>query len=181
MLSEIKSFYNRNDIPKFLEKEYKNGIGIELGVALGQYLVEIATDWISGRIYGVDCWEQQDATVYNDPLNMSNIGSWCEHVKQRVAIFNDRVRVYKKYTVEAAKSFPDNYFDFIYIDANHSYEATVEDIKAYYPKLKKGGLFGGHDYCENSQTSQVKRAVDEFFKDREIHVMEPCSSWFLIE
>lgn len=50
MLSEIKTLYNRNDIPKFLEKHYKNGIGIELGVALGQYLVEIATDWTTGRI-----------------------------------------------------------------------------------------------------------------------------------
>jgi hypothetical protein len=180
MHSEIPKLYNRNDIPKFLEKYYKNGVGIELGVALGQYLVELATDWTSGRIYGIDCWEQQDTSVYNDPLNIPTIGNWYSHVQQRIQPFKDRVRIYKTYTTEAVKSFPDNYFDFIYIDANHSYEAALKDIELYYPKLKKGGLFGGHDYGEVSESVNVKKAVDEFFPGRTIHVM-PCSSWFLLD
>jgi hypothetical protein len=180
MLSEIKTLYNRNDIPKFLEKYYKGGIGIELGVALGQYLIEIATDWPSGRIYGIDCWEQQDPNEYNDPLNNPAIHNLYSYVQQRITPFQDRVRIYKMYTTEAVKAFPDNYFDFIYIDANHSYKATLTDIEIYYPKLKQGGLFGGHDYVEKSDTSQVKKAVDEFFPNRNIHVMA-CSSWFLLD
>jgi hypothetical protein len=42
MYEELKKLYNRNDIPDFLQKKYPNGIGIELGVATGQYLTELA-------------------------------------------------------------------------------------------------------------------------------------------
>jgi hypothetical protein len=65
-------------------------------------------------------------------------------------------------STEAAKLYPDESIDFIFIDANHSYEFVKADIAAWYPKLKKGAYIGGHDY--NWET--VKRAVDEYFKDR---------------
>ena len=36
--------------------------------------------------------------------------------------------------------------DFVYIDARHDYKGAMEDIKAWWPKLKKGGLLSGHDF-----------------------------------
>ena len=43
--------------------------------------------------------------------------------------------------------FKDNSYDFIYIDPDHKYESVVKDVELYLPKLKKGGIIGGHDYC----------------------------------
>ena len=37
-------------------------------------------------------------------------------------------------------------FDFIYIDADHSYEACKLDLESYWPKLKQGGIMMGDDY-----------------------------------
>ena len=37
-------------------------------------------------------------------------------------------------------------FDLIFIDADHSYEAVREDIIAWWPKVKNGGIISGHDY-----------------------------------
>jgi hypothetical protein len=36
--------------------------------------------------------------------------------------------------------------DFIYVDANHTYQAVKDDIKLWYPKVKSGGIVMGHDY-----------------------------------
>jgi predicted O-methyltransferase YrrM len=68
----------------------------------------------------------------------------------------------------------DNELDFIFIDGDHSYEATLEDIKNYWPKVKIGGVFAGHDIY----LSSVKRAIQEFFKNKQINFLEN-SAWFL--
>jgi predicted O-methyltransferase YrrM len=46
----------------------------------------------------------------------------------------------------SADLFPDEYFDFIFIDADHSYEAVIRDIESWWPKIKKGGMFAGDDF-----------------------------------
>jgi predicted O-methyltransferase YrrM len=53
--------------------------------------------------------------------------------------------------------------DFVFIDADHSYEGCKADIEAWFPKVKPGGLLSGHDY-DNPDFPEfgVKRAVDEF-------------------
>jgi predicted O-methyltransferase YrrM len=66
---------------------------------------------------------------------------------------------------EAAKMFADESLDFVYIDADHSYEEVKKDIEAWHSKVKKGGVFGGHDYSEPS-CGGVKLAVDEAFGDK---------------
>ena len=48
------------------------------------------------------------------------------------------------------------------IDADHSYESTLQDIEAWWPKVKSGGVMIGHDY-ETVQFPGVKRAVQTFF------------------
>ena len=54
-------------------------------------------------------------------------------------------------------------FDLVFIDADHSYETTKRDIELWAPKVKPGGILGGHDY-NNPDYPQwgVARAVTEF-------------------
>jgi predicted O-methyltransferase YrrM len=83
-----------------------------------------------------------------------------------INVYFENIRGYQvetiiKSSVEAAKNFQDESLDFVFIDANHEYESIKEDIKAWLPKVKKGGILGGHDYADG-----VKKAVDEMnFKD----------------
>ena len=44
-------------------------------------------------------------------------------------------------------NFPKNFFDFVYIDGDHSYKGAKSDLRNYYPKVKRGGVIAGHDYC----------------------------------
>lgn len=70
----------------------------------------------------------------------------------------------------AANTFENDTFDLVYIDADHTYESVKKDLYAWYPKVKSGGIFSGHDYCEyyikQSDTKfGVVQAVDEFINE----------------
>lgn len=71
-------------------------------------------------------------------------------------------------SVEAAKIFPNEFFDWIYLDANHTNEGVMRDIAVWFPKLKKNGILCGDDYFEGERCGTlfgVKSAVDTVFKD----------------
>lgn len=60
-------------------------------------------------------------------------------------------------SAESASNFADGSLDGVFIDAAHDYDSVVKDVAAWFPKVKPGGIFAGHDYPSDG----VKRAVDE--------------------
>ncbi len=62
---------------------------------------------------------------------------------------------------EAAGAVGDRQFDFVYIDGDHSYDSCHQDIELWLPRIRSGGMIGGHDYCE--ACPGVIRAVNERF------------------
>lgn len=52
-------------------------------------------------------------------------------------------------------------FDFVFIDADHSYQAVKKDIHHWMPKVRDGGLLCGHDYSSRGANKGVMKAVDE--------------------
>ena len=69
-------------------------------------------------------------------------------------------------SVSASKLYADESLDFIFLDACHLYECISEDIKHWFPKLKKNGIIAGHDFCP--EWPGVEQAVKENFKDFEL-------------
>ena len=74
------------------------------------------------------------------------------------------VKIIKEWSIPAALQFPDEYFDFVYIDGDHSYTAVLQDLKAWGPKVKAGGFLGGHDYSPSPEGT-INRAITAFLKD----------------
>jgi predicted O-methyltransferase YrrM len=64
---------------------------------------------------------------------------------------------------EASRNFKDGSISLIFLDCDHSYESTSNDLNLWFPKLKKGGLFVGHDY--NEETPGCFNAVNEYFSN----------------
>jgi len=82
------------------------------------------------------------------------------------------IRVIKSESVEAAKLFRNESIKFLFLDADHSYEAVKKDIDAWLPKIKIGGIFSGHDYTKDYEG--VIPAVTEKIGHIELR---PVSIW----
>ncbi len=82
----------------------------------------------------------------------------------------DKVKFIQKTSIEGSKLFEDSFFDFVYIDGNHQYDSLMADLIHWYPKVKKGGYFGGHDYC----AERVASAVKDFAKERGLDFIGFC-------
>ena len=82
-------------------------------------------------------------------------------------------------SLEAVQLFPEQIFDFVYIDAMHSRPHVDNDIRVWYPKIRIGGMLGGHDWG----VQDVKDAVNLFAKEMNIKLQEELfeTDWFIIK
>ena len=87
--------------------------------------------------------------------------------------YRDTIFPLRNFTTYTADLFPDKHFKFIFVDAGHSKEQVMNDLKVWYPKLDDDGVIAGHDYDD----PQVRAGVDEFFgKDK---VLGGPNQWIL--
>ena len=87
---------------------------------------------------------------------------------QEIAKKHPEVAVVKGDSSTLLCSFPENTFDMIYIDGDHSYQGCKKDLEAAYKVLKPNGWLMGHGYDLNMKKTNttlnigVRQAVDEF-------------------
>ena len=79
---------------------------------------------------------------------------------------HDFVNPVRARSVDAAKKYPDKSLDFVFIDGDHKYDAVCEDIRAWLPKVKPGGLLAGHDYPCQDVASAVADVLVSGFRSR---------------
>ena len=81
-----------------------------------------------------------------------------------------QVEISRGLSLEAVDAFEDNYFDWIYIDTDHSYQTTIKELQQWAPKVKANGVIAGHDYTMARFTSGQIRGLtgqaDHFISDR---------------
>lgn len=143
-----------------------NLIGAEIGVMSGvnaEYLLQALP---IKKLYLVDNYKPywDGGTGNYDQIQMHT------HYGNAIAKMDsyfDRTQFIVLDSYWAAEKFPDNHFDFVYIDAGHTYDEVISDLNAWWPKVKKGGVFGGHDYG-TINGAEVKRAVDDFLGKKDI-------------
>lgn len=75
----------------------------------------------------------------------------------------DNVTIINKSSELASLDFPDEFFDLVYIDADHTYDSVISDIKYWLPKVKHNGCLAGDDYNYKAFPGLVK-AVDDLFE-----------------
>lgn len=174
---------NRKHLTTILNNHKMNGYGVEIGVKHGIFSHHLLSDWKCEKLYLVDPWEKQDDGVYDETHHdHDNDLSVCiNNLKPYVG----KYEIIKDYSYNAYSRFPDEYFDFIYIDGNHSYDAVKDDLLKWYPKLKKGGLIAGDDYTRLAEdyvfnyNFGVKRAVDEFAFEQKRNVsIDLTGEWY---
>jgi hypothetical protein len=141
-------------------------IGAEIGIQGGRMTIEVLKRLPTiETYYAIDPWLWYPD--FRKIVNLKNQRKWNQkymddyykHFKKTTSQFKNKIKVLKMTSSEAAQHIPDSSLDFCFIDGNHDYKYVKQDIKLYLPKVRKGGLFGGHDYSDIF--SDVKKAVHE--------------------
>jgi hypothetical protein len=125
--------------------------------------VEIANSQKDIEFICIDTWEGSvEHQNFKELKNLHDI------FKSNMKPLEKYYRSIKSKSLDAVNSFPDQSLDFVFIDASHEYEDVKNDIIAWFPKVKVGGVLAGHDYYENNDFAPgVKMAVNEIFRDFE--------------
>lgn len=76
--------------------------------------------------------------------------------------YRTRITLIDKPSVEAAEQVPNGALDFVFLDADHSYEGVMADIMSWTPKIRHDGYLLGHDYSEKHFPGVVKAVNDSF-------------------
>jgi len=143
----------------FLEKLIKENnlkIGAEIGVWYGETFLYLLKNCPGLILYGVDIWVDKSFSPHHSDQKQNRMD-----VLEKAKSYWERALIIEKPSVEAAKDFQDGYLDFVFIDAEHSFEAVNADIEAWSPKVRAGGFITGHDYSHG--WPGVKKAVDLHF------------------
>ena len=184
-LSDLVLIKDRRDIPPFLNKMAVEKI-CEVGVKDGGNFRTLLVPSVKVAV-AIDIWtetgikSQNDDSCAQQELDRQYMG--LVNLSQR----DPRVQVIKDFSLNCCGGFQDNYFDMVYIDADHTEEAVYADLLAWYPKVRAGGVLSGHDYCECTLGCGVKfgviPAVNRFVKENNLslHVDNelPWHDWFI--
>jgi Methyltransferase domain/Family of unknown function (DUF6492) len=157
------------------------GEGVEVGCAYGHNASTILSQWKGQKLYMVDPWQRQPEEVYREDTKQIDYEVWykdCCALAER----DPRAVIRREFSVEAAKTFADESLDFVYIDGNHSYAAVLADMDAWWPKVKSGGMFCGHDawHCTDPpHFCEVLPAIQRWFLEHKLpFTVTECTSWW---
>lgn len=146
-----------------------DSVGIEIGVNKGEFaalLVQRCREY-----HGVDWWTQTGQQARK------------QATEARLQQYGPIVHLHDADAASVIPGFPDGYFDWAYIDADHYYSAVVRDIALALPKVKPGGIIAGHDFVNGRHNwgTSVIRAVCEAVQAGKIEIVafsrEPLVDW----
>ena len=151
--------YNKDYWDKY-KQPLKHLTGAEIGVLRGDNAKVILNFLNIEHMVLVDPWKSYDDYLTGIAEDDSAYENYYKEVKNKFSN-NPKVRIIRDTSVNAAKMFDDEYFDFVYLDGDHSYEAVTKDLESWYPKLKKFGVMCGDDYGHPSGVGVIE-AVTKF-------------------
>jgi len=146
---------------KILEliEQHRPTVCVELGTWLGASAIPVARSirrW-GGTLTCVDTWHGtiDGQSLYRAPWMLA---SCARNIVDAGVSAN--VRLIPATTADAAPWWSGP-IDYLYVDADHSYESVMADLHAWVPHVRRGGLILGDDYG-NDMFPGVQRAWDDF-------------------
>lgn len=152
---------NRIELLNYLPK----GTVAEIGVAKGNFSKLILEKTDPEKLYLIDVWDDlsmtyPDKTMVSKKRQQKRFDSVSKYFRNY-----SKVSIIREKSIESSALFKDEYFDWIYIDADHSYDGCYNDLKAFHTKVKSNGYICGHDWLADGYNRKgfgVNDAVKDF-------------------
>ena len=142
---------------------------VEVGCYQGSSSCVFSGEFTEATIYCIDQWKNG----YDD----NDKSSWVYDMGLVENAFENNIRgrdniiKQKMSSEEGARVYEDGDLDFVYIDAEHTYEAVKNDLILWKPKIKKGCFIGGHDFNQKDfpgvaeAVKEILGEPDKIFRD----------------
>lgn len=151
------------DLNQYINQLGDNIHGCEVGVWEGDNLCHMLESCPNIKnIIGIDPY-----TPYDDYAG-SMVAEQFDGVRQKLfsniasVDSTDRVTFLETTSLDGSTQIEDGVLDFVFIDANHTYQHAYEDFNLFYSKVKSGGIFAGHDFS----IPGVNQALVQFLNER---------------
>jgi len=134
---------NRYELVKNIIEKIENGIFVEIGTHLGDFANFILENSSNSILYCIDPYVSYDE--YDDAINNITGNDIYNNTYNKLKNkFNERIIFIRKFSIDAINDIPSK-IDFLYIDGNHRYNYVLQDLKLFYPKMKKNSCIVGDD------------------------------------
>jgi len=160
-----------------LLKGRPHAVGAEVGVFRGVFAAKLLAALPGIKTYyAIDPWEMYDdhyKTLQRNSCERTvNQNNAYKQFLNRVKPWQNKIVVLRKMSMDALIDVPDESLDWVFVDANHSYEYSKADILGWSPKVKPGGLISGHDIIDKGKAKGVVRKIP-FGVDRAVKEIFP--------
>ncbi len=174
----IPGFFDFQDIyTAAVDRAEDGAVLVEVGSWLGRSLAYLGTEIVnSGKdieLYSVDF-----SHVHHFPLDAPDVLGQLKWARElgydgmlgAAALTRalqpclDVSLVWQHYectSTTGARLFQDGSCDFVFLDADHTLEGMRGELRAWWPKVKRGGMLAGHDWT--TDFPGVGQAIQEFF------------------
>ena len=169
-----ENWFSYPNLYKSMVEKFSSGSKfVEVGSWKGKSAAYMAVEIINSKkkitLDCIDTWKGSSEHVNYEDIKLNNL---YELFIKNTSSLSSVINPIMMDSISASKKYEDNSIDFVFIDANHSYDYVKKDIEAWFPKVKNGGVISGHDYHKN--WPEVIKAVDEFFLGKNVLFSEKC-------
>jgi hypothetical protein len=147
-LSNARLYANRHDMAANLGMTAKGGVIAEIGVGLGDFSQFLLEALSPKRFVGFDTFRLHEIETLwgRDSKDIFQGNSHFDFYKHRMSKFGEVVVAEEGFSHETLSKYPNRYFDFIYVDAEHTYDEVKRDADIASMKLVDNGLIIFNDY-----------------------------------
>lgn len=148
----------------------KGGRVAEIGVYKGKFSRKILWRARPSSLVLVDAWDTQverGHIPHIDEHDSQQFSALAKALPKKLKWYNPfcTITAHRSYSVPAAERYQDGEFDWIYIDADHSYDGTSGDLDAWGPKVREDGVILGHDFTNQPSARDADFGVIEAVRD----------------
>lgn len=178
LLANARVCANRYEVLKYIPT---GGTAVEVGVGYGDFTEPLLQTLQPKTFIAIDTF---GITADNEPWGRTHLKeNGCSHYdyyKQQFKawIETGNMVIKKGLSWEMLQQLPDRSIDYIYIDADHTYESVSKEISAFKSKLKEQAIVQFNDYTLFDQNALmpfgVPKAVHEFMIAEDFEMLYLC-------
>lgn len=163
------------------------GLAVEIGAWTGRStcLIGHYVKKAGGKFFTIDNFKGSPGSPQVEHDFGDNVRQTLDYNTKRLGV---DVEILDGYSDSFVKDFKDESIDFMFIDADHTYTQFKKDFENWYPKIKKGGIFSGHDYngkdyderfVEEDCVGGVHHGISKVLKDWDVMTSPGSSIWVI--